>query len=176
MLISEFKLFFKFKFNLLVSKVYINIVRFKILRLFLHFVISQAKNIKLLFYFILVSIYMQKVPEVFKKKRKTRTEFLGFFYKNGFYFLYNFLLISIPTLYYIFEVAAHFFNNESYLVIPDVPFLYEIEFICEQNSDFFDYFLDFKLVTFFKFYSKSLIISENEIRCLYKFPGFFRND
>jgi hypothetical protein len=170
MLISEFNYYNQVKYSLLVSKLYMSISNYKIVRLFLFFILKQENLYKLIFFFILTCIFLKDAPSVLKKKKKFKVDFLGFYYKKGLDFLYNLILLHVSALYFIFEVSTNYFNNESYSLFNNVPFTYEVDNLCEKNGDFLDYFLSFKLLFFFKFNSKNKKFSENQIRCIYKFP------
>jgi hypothetical protein len=137
------------------------------------FVLKAASKFKLIFYFILVSLFLKEHPKILMKQKRLRMEFLGFIFKNGISFLYSFLLVHISSLYFLFESNSNFFGSEAYITFSRVPYAYELEGLFEATADFIEYFFNYKLIFFFKFNTQNKYIAENEIRCLYKFPVTF---
>lgn len=171
MIVSETKKNKKRKYTLLTSKIYYSYEIYKIARLFIFFILKNQMKYKLVFFYILALIFLKYPTQVLinKKKRKP-TSIMGFYCKNGLNFLYNLFLIHITTLYYMFTIKSNFFKESSYIIFNNMPLLDEVETLFEKNSEFFDYFLDYKFLFFFKFKTYSKICAENELRCIYRFP------
>lgn len=152
-------------FNKNIYKNYNNLIVF--------FVIKNSSKYKIVFFFIVVSILLGKLPYILKNNLKKKN--LGFLCRLKESLLSNLVLVYLPTLPYV--ICDEFFvvGRKSFLVFENYPFNFEVDTLCERNSRFIDYFLNYKLVCFFNFRYDCIKYNEALLRCIFKMPIYLKN-